>query len=145
MQRPVQLSGRLHPVDNVLHPVGLPGLLPDALRGGVAPEALLPGAAAVLASLVPVQVGQDAVLLLPAQPAGGGGGQLVLATDQQVSRGRVAGSLVAAPPHRRVPLCVGGGGEEGQVSMLKGFGVSAGASSKVGAEKSTTEKKKRRR
>ena len=84
---------RLHPVDDGGDPVGGPRVGPDALGGRVAPKALL-----VL--LGPhVQVGEDAVALLPVRAAGGRGVQLVLPPDQQVARGRVTRPVLAAVAH----------------------------------------------
>jgi len=49
-------------------------------------------------------VGEDAVALLALGSAGGGGGELVLATDQEVAGGWVTTALVATSADRRVAL-----------------------------------------
>ena len=72
-----------------------PGIIPDPLGSGITPKAF-----GILLGIV--QVRQNAVSLSALQTTGGGGVELVLPTDQEVSGGRVARALVTTSTHRGV-------------------------------------------
>ena len=83
------LIRRLHSIHDILDSMRGARIGFGALVRGVAPEAFL-----VFFGVV--QMGEDAVTLLPLETAGGGGRELLLPADEQVSGGWVARALIAA-------------------------------------------------